>query len=212
MPVLPLEELDLLAVVSSGAEVINRDATWSTPERGCGSSPRSESATLEAVAGSPVGGTLGRACPCRQRGRAFGDKVSLWGKITVVGAPGVGEDGDGVLLKGSLNFHYLQCRHKPLVDLPRCSSLVNSFGWEGQLIVDGVEGLCAANRVVTLVLRASWFSLSSCSHAKEIAVIIVEGRRALTSRIFGFNRSTKVPNNCFLDQCLVWLESLSNLV
>ncbi|RZS13882.1 hypothetical protein BHM03_00045520 [Ensete ventricosum] len=183
MPVLPLEELDLLAVVSSGAEVINRDATWSTPERGCGSSPRSESATLEAVAGSPV-----------------------------VGAPGVGEDGDGVLLKGSLNFHYLQCRHKPLVDLPRCSSLVNSFGWEGQLIVDGVEGLCAANRVVTLVLRASWFSLSSCSHAKEIAVIIVEGRRALTSRIFGFNRSTKVPNNCFLDQCLVWLESLSNLV
>ncbi|RWV98628.1 hypothetical protein GW17_00038510 [Ensete ventricosum] len=66
-----------------------------------------------------------------------------------------------------------QCRHKPIADLSRCSSLVNSFDWEGRLIVDGVEGLCVVDRVVTLVLRASWFSLSSCSCEKEIAAVIV---------------------------------------
>ncbi|RZS20704.1 hypothetical protein BHM03_00053241 [Ensete ventricosum] len=52
-------------------------------------------------------------------------------------------------------------------------SIVMSFGWEGRLIVDGVEGLCAADRVVTLVLRVSWFNLSTCSHMKEIAAVII---------------------------------------
>ncbi|RRT51357.1 hypothetical protein B296_00051155 [Ensete ventricosum] len=35
------------------------------------------------------------------------------------------------------------------------------------------EGLCAVDRVVTLVLRAPWFSLSSYSRAKEITTVIV---------------------------------------
>ncbi|RRT38823.1 hypothetical protein B296_00009766 [Ensete ventricosum] len=34
-------------------------------------------------------------------------------------------------------------------------------GLGGHLVVDGVEGLCAAGRAMALVLRASWFSLSS---------------------------------------------------
>ncbi|RRT65816.1 hypothetical protein B296_00000102 [Ensete ventricosum] len=104
MPILPLEELNLLAVTDSGVEVIHRE-------------------------------------DFRQR--------------------------------GPLLEEVMECQHKPLTDLSQYSSLVNSFGWEGRLIVDGVEGLYAANRVVTLVLRASWFSLSSCSRAKEIAIVIV---------------------------------------
>ncbi|RWW73774.1 hypothetical protein BHE74_00018310 [Ensete ventricosum] len=42
-----------------------------------------------------------------------------------------------------------------------------------RLVVDGAEGLCATGRAMTLVLRASWFSLSSCSRAKEIAILSV---------------------------------------
>ncbi|RWV99241.1 hypothetical protein GW17_00037862 [Ensete ventricosum] len=41
-----------------------------------------------------------------------------------------------------------------------------------RLVVDGAEGLCAVGCVITLVLRASWFNLSSCSRAKEIAAVI----------------------------------------
>ncbi|RZS20920.1 hypothetical protein BHM03_00053493, partial [Ensete ventricosum] len=40
-------------------------------------------------------------------------------------------------------------------------------------MVDGAESLCAAGHVVTLVLRASWFNLSSCSRAKEMAALSV---------------------------------------
>ncbi|RZR91568.1 hypothetical protein BHM03_00019716 [Ensete ventricosum] len=42
-----------------------------------------------------------------------------------------------------------------------------------RLVVDGAEGLCAVGCVITLVLRASWFNLSSCSRAKEIAAVIM---------------------------------------
>ncbi|RRT63079.1 hypothetical protein B296_00010987 [Ensete ventricosum] len=40
-----------------------------------------------------------------------------------------------------------------------------------RLVVDGVESLYAAGRAAALVLRASWFSLSSCSCAKEMAAL-----------------------------------------
>ncbi|RWW66586.1 hypothetical protein BHE74_00026035 [Ensete ventricosum] len=43
--------------------------------------------------------------------------------------------------------------------------------YRGQLVVDGAEGLCVVSRAMTLVFRASWFSLSSYSHVKEIATI-----------------------------------------
>ncbi|RWW13600.1 hypothetical protein GW17_00022669 [Ensete ventricosum] len=42
-----------------------------------------------------------------------------------------------------------------------------------RLVVNGVESLCAAGRATTLVLRASWFSLSSCSRAKEMTALSV---------------------------------------
>ncbi|RWW49228.1 hypothetical protein BHE74_00044645 [Ensete ventricosum] len=66
VPVLPLEELDLLEVIDSGAEVVNRE-------------------------------DLGQH-----------DHLFSFAVHKVVGAPGVGEDGDGLLLKGSFNFHCLQ--------------------------------------------------------------------------------------------------------
>ncbi|RZR97316.1 hypothetical protein BHM03_00026470 [Ensete ventricosum] len=47
-----------------------------------------------------------------------------------------------------------------------------------RLVVDGVESLCAASRATTLVLRASWFSLSSCSCAKEMTALSVYDYRA----------------------------------
>ncbi|RRT45661.1 hypothetical protein B296_00028625, partial [Ensete ventricosum] len=40
-----------------------------------------------------------------------------------------------------------------------------------RLVVDGVGSLCAVGCAMALVLRASWFSLSSCSHAKEMAAL-----------------------------------------
>ncbi|RWW70968.1 hypothetical protein BHE74_00021325 [Ensete ventricosum] len=58
------------------------------------------------------------------------------------------------------------------IDRLRLSSFVFSSSG-GQLVVDGAKGLCATGRAMTLVFRASWFSLSSYSHAKEIAVVIV---------------------------------------
>ncbi|RWW67903.1 hypothetical protein BHE74_00024614 [Ensete ventricosum] len=42
-----------------------------------------------------------------------------------------------------------------------------------ELVVDGAEGLCAASRAMALVLRVSRFSLSSCSHAKEMVALSV---------------------------------------
>ncbi|RRT76875.1 hypothetical protein B296_00018973 [Ensete ventricosum] len=56
------------------------------------------------------------------------------------------------------------------------SSPVNFFGWEGRLEGDADDDLCATGRVVTLVLRASWFNLSSRSCTKEIAAIIISSK------------------------------------
>ncbi|RRT57116.1 hypothetical protein B296_00018833 [Ensete ventricosum] len=39
------------------------------------------------------------------------------------------------------------------------------------LVVDGAGSLCAAGRAAALVLRSSWFSLSLCGHAKEMAAL-----------------------------------------
>ncbi|RZS04632.1 hypothetical protein BHM03_00034991, partial [Ensete ventricosum] len=42
-----------------------------------------------------------------------------------------------------------------------------------RLVVDGAESLCATGRATALVLRASWFSLSSYSRAKEMVALSV---------------------------------------
>ncbi|RRT36263.1 hypothetical protein B296_00027204 [Ensete ventricosum] len=58
-------------------------------------------------------------------------------------------------------------------------NLRHSYG--DRLVVDGAESLCATGRAAALVLRASWFSMSSCSRAKEMATLSVYGYRTLTS-------------------------------
>ncbi|RWV92777.1 hypothetical protein GW17_00044814, partial [Ensete ventricosum] len=42
-----------------------------------------------------------------------------------------------------------------------------------QLVVGGVESLCAVGCATALVLRASWSSLFSCSRMKEMATLSV---------------------------------------
>ncbi|RZS22596.1 hypothetical protein BHM03_00055394 [Ensete ventricosum] len=84
--VLPLEELDLLAVVGSGAKVIKRKDFG-----------QHGSTTPETIAGSVGCGISERAYPYRQRGHLF----------SLVVRKVVSEDDDGLLLKGSFNFLYL---------------------------------------------------------------------------------------------------------
>ncbi|RWW19178.1 hypothetical protein GW17_00016786 [Ensete ventricosum] len=113
MPVLSLKELDLLVVVGSGAEVVNREDFGFNPQ---------EPPLLAMMVAAPGLVIMPTQASCgfvvmffpRQILRLGGSADSRWG-----------------------------------------------------------EGLCAADRVVTLVLRASWFSLSSCSRAKEIATVIM---------------------------------------
>ncbi|RZS23817.1 hypothetical protein BHM03_00056799, partial [Ensete ventricosum] len=42
-----------------------------------------------------------------------------------------------------------------------------------RLVVDGAEGHFAASRAMALVLRASWFGLSSCNRMKEMAALSI---------------------------------------
>ncbi|RRT43481.1 hypothetical protein B296_00054336, partial [Ensete ventricosum] len=49
------------------------------------------------------------------------------------------------------------------------------------MAIEGAKGFDIAGWGVTLVLRASWFKRSSCSHAKELAAIRVYGCHAFTS-------------------------------
>ncbi|RWW68193.1 hypothetical protein BHE74_00024293 [Ensete ventricosum] len=52
-----------------------------------------------------------------------------------------------------------------------------TYGGRDRLVVDGAESLCATGHAVTLVLRASLFSLSSCSRAKEMVALSAVRRR-----------------------------------
>ncbi|RRT84416.1 hypothetical protein B296_00004648 [Ensete ventricosum] len=63
-----------------------------------------------------------------------------------------------------------------------------------------------------VVMPIQTFRGSVMNYGKEIAAISVYDCGALTSPwISGFNPLMKVPNNCFPDQSLVYLDSLSNL-
>ncbi|RRT58107.1 hypothetical protein B296_00021639 [Ensete ventricosum] len=61
-----------------------------------------------------------------------------------------------------------------------------------RLVVDGAESLCATGRAMALVLRASWFSLSSCSHAKEMTALSVIPTQVLLSWQLGQHYATSV--------------------
>ncbi|RWV79077.1 hypothetical protein GW17_00059846, partial [Ensete ventricosum] len=97
------------------------------------------------------------------------------------------------------------------------SKVIVGIAWEGgsvddgyrgdRLVVDGANGLYVVGHAMALVLRASWFSLSLCSHAKEMAALSVYDYRALTSsRISDFKPSMEVLNIYFSDQS--WLISV----
>ncbi|RWW54900.1 hypothetical protein BHE74_00038492, partial [Ensete ventricosum] len=80
-----------------------------------------------------------------------------------------------------LALRFITMPTQPLADCSRSSSLVNFFGAETRMAVEGAEGFAMASWEVTLVLCTSWFIHSSRILAKELAAIRVYGCRTFTS-------------------------------